>query len=117
MRITKEMIAKLPEKKQIEYIERMKAAKDKIGSDFLFITYLKWLVYTLAFSLIVIPLWKLAYPDMIINIVTMFGTMTKVLSTAMVIGLYRDIIFLMYGVYRMSKIKLEYFKQKIEVKN
>lgn len=117
MRITKEMIAKLPEKKQIEYKERMKEAKDKLGNNLLFITYIQWLVYTVAFSLVVIPLWKLAYPDMVLNIVTMFGTLTKILGMALVLGLYIDIILLILGIYRINKIRLEYFKQKIEVRN
>lgn len=116
MRITKEMINKLSKNKQIELKTRLKAITEDLEFFPFTMAFIKYCVYIFSFSLLVIPLWKLAYPSIVINIVTVFGVLTTVILKIIPIAFLLESIGYLFLMLKEEKIKAEYFTKKIEVK-
>lgn len=109
MRVTQEMLDKLSREKRKDYIEQ----KEKI-SDFrplaIFTTYILWTIYIFAFSLIVVPLWKIAYgPTTSITISKLFISLLMIMKFLIIIGLLIDIICIIIFMLTLQKLKERYF--------
>jgi len=118
MRLNRELIEKLNKKDQEEYKERRKKILDDFGMPFsLFVTYIFWTIYIFAFSLIVLPLWKIAFgSEMFIIFGAMFYLLFKIMFFIIGLGLIIDIIFILFMLAKLIKLKEEYSKIEFKVK-
>ena len=117
MRLTKELFEKLNKNDQDEYKERRKKILDDFCPFSLFVTYILWTIYIFAFSLIVLPLWKIAFgSEVFIRLGAMFYSLFKIMFFIIGLGLIIDIILILFMLAKLIKLKEEYFKIEVKVK-
>ncbi len=121
MRIKKEDFEKLSKKKQEKLKDKIKKINEVYSFDkvtYVWITFLKYLIYAFILFLIIIPLWKIAYGDKIVlSLMKVFLITIKILWTAMIVGVLVDIIII-YAIvilrtFKKTKVEKEYFKIEV----
>lgn len=116
MRITKELFEQLSKKEQKEFFERKEKIYEETKPFSFTFTIGKAIIYIFLFSLIVLPLWKLAFsPELFFNVARMFIIIFRVLlSLAFPVAVCIDLICILLSIYKLNKLKNKYFK--IEIK-
>lgn len=114
MKIDKELFNKLSKDKQKELKERAEKIRS-IPLLYIYNIYIYWSIYLMGLLLLIIPLYKIAYGNKIVNSLIVLGTLLlKVLVICMVVGIVIDVSILIFKFYHLNKLKYDYFK--IEVK-
>jgi hypothetical protein len=118
MRITKELYNKLSKTKQTELKERIDKARDNALPPLMFFaTYLRWTVIFAGFTLIVMPLWKMAWGgEIFLSMTRGLFSILNILGIIIGIGLCIDLALALLHLYKINKIKSEYFDVEVKVK-
>jgi steroid 5-alpha reductase family enzyme len=111
MRVTWDMYRRLGKEKREEYKERYGELKETVSTSVHYI-FLKYSIFLMALFIIAIPLWKLAYPDLVVSIMTILIFGLRILVAGAVAGLIADIMFAALFLFRVEKLKQEYFGRK-----
>jgi hypothetical protein len=113
--ITKEIFEKLNKKDREEYFrEKSEVFKDYFPLRFT-TTCIRWTIIIFALSLIVLPLWKLAFSlKIFISIGNMFIAIFQTMKLVIILGIFIDIMIILFKIHLIDKIKRKYFK--IEIK-
>lgn len=107
------MYKDLGKERREEYKERFNNLKESYLNPLsLFLTYLRWTLLTAVLLLIVLPLWKIGYPDIAPTILKMFIGIFRIMVLAMQVGLIIDIMLIGAYMYKVFKLKEEYFGKK-----
>jgi hypothetical protein len=118
MQITKEMMNKLSKNDRQELKKKVDNLNLKELPLTFFCTYVRWFVVAFAFTLIILPLWKLAFPDAVWAIGYLSILICKFCTSLIFIGLIIDlgIIIMIYKLLSLDKIKREYFDIQPKIK-
>ncbi len=116
MRITKELFMKLSKKDREEYSSKIKEVKKDIQILPYFFQGINIIGYWAIIAMIVLPLWKLAFPnDLFASMVLLILSIFKILFMLLFLFLASDAVILFIKVLNLRKIREEYFKTEIKV--
>ena len=117
MRITKELFEKLSKPRQEELKKRLDETKPVVVYLEFFTTYVKWMLFVFGFSLIVLPLWKMAFTLQTFLVISkFFQSAMNIMWLAICLGILIDIAVLLEYAMRKNKIKREYFFMETKVR-
>lgn len=117
MRVTKQMFKQLGKKDQVEYLEKNKKIKEDIPIGRLTRAMLYLWTQIFVISLIVLPLWKLAFgSEVFLNIGTLTINLFRLAPICIGVAFWIDIFLILIGLIKLDKLKKEYFHIEIKVK-
>ena len=111
------MFNKLSKSKQTELKERLDKARENSPSPLIFFaTYLKWTIMFAGFTLIV-PLWKMAWGgEIFLSITRGLFSILHIMGIIIGVGLCIDLALALLHLYKINKIKSDYFDVEVKVK-
>ena len=117
MRITQKMFKSLNKNDQTELTIKSKEIVSKIKPLRFFTTFVWWTICTFAFSMIVLPLWKLAFGAQIFIVISrFFQSIIQIMFFFVIVGLITDFLVVLITLYKLEQLKKEYFDIQTKIK-
>ena len=118
MRITKELFDKLNKKDREEFIVRRTELLERMNPFSLTLMFICITAIILVTAMIVLPLWKLAFPEYIfISIGKLFVVLITSMKLAIFLTIIIDLLFILYYFDKIENLKKEYFNIEIKIKS
>lgn len=117
MRITRELLNELTEKRRNEYLAKKEKIVEETPIFSIVVQMFYIMICVVAFFMIIIPLWKMAFGlEIAISLAQALLGIARVFPAIFTAAIVIDIFIMFVGIYRIDKLKKEYFDFIVKVR-